>query len=151
MSFVARVPLHGLVRRRGTIAEFAKHEVSTYTLPELAAGKFFALLSRSIPRDRYDAARLMELERDLPDNASFRVAFTCQTAASRSDCRSWSATLAPLSTRDMQQTLVPTLRRSSRDLTAPSRPRSSASSHGATVSVRSSMRSWTAARFAPSS
>ncbi len=111
VSFVARVPLHGLVRRRGTIAEFAEPEVSTYTLPELSAGKFAALLSRSVPRDRYDAAGLMKLEPDLPDDASFRVAFTCQGASARSDCRRWSAPLAPLPARDVQQTLMPMLRR----------------------------------------
>ena len=111
VSFVARVPLHGLVRRRGAIAEFAEREVSTYTLPELSAGKFAALLSRSVPRDRYDAARLVELEPNLPDDASFRLAFTCQAASARRDCRGWSAPLAPLAARDVQQALLPVLRR----------------------------------------
>jgi predicted nucleotidyltransferase component of viral defense system len=111
VSFVARVPLHGLVRRRGTIAEFAEHEVSTYTLPELSAGKFAALFSRGVPRDRYDAVRLIELEPNLPDQASFRVAFTCQAASARRDCRKWSAPLAPLPARDVQRNLLPLLRR----------------------------------------
>ena len=111
VSFVARVPLHGLVRRRGVIAEFAEREVSTYRLPELAAGKFAALLSRTAPRDRYDAASLMVLEPDLPDESSFRVAFTSQAASARRDCRGWPASLAPLLASDVQQSLLPMLRR----------------------------------------
>ena len=55
VSFVACVPMGGLVERRATLPGFESEKVLTYTLPELAAGKFTALLSRVVARDRYDA------------------------------------------------------------------------------------------------
>ncbi len=51
ISFVARVPLGDLVEREAVLTGFESERVLTYTLTELAAGKFTALLARVVARE----------------------------------------------------------------------------------------------------
>jgi predicted nucleotidyltransferase component of viral defense system len=110
ISFVARLPLFGLVERRARLRGFEGETVMTYTMPELAAGKFAALLSRTVARDRYDAVRIVQEDPELLERPEFRLAFTCFAAAAREDAREWSGQLRPLDTQEIRNKLVPVLR-----------------------------------------
>ncbi len=110
ICFVARVPLGGLVERSATLPGFESEQVLTYTLPELAAGKFTAYLSRVVARDRYDAVRILETDSEILRRAEFRLAFTCLAAAARDDARAWKGQLEPLDLQDVRNKLVPVLR-----------------------------------------
>ncbi len=110
VSYVARVPIHGLIERLAVLAGFENAKVLTYTLPELAAGKFTALLSRVVARDRFDAVRILETDPELLQRPEFRLAFTCFAAASREDARAWTGQLAPLDLQDVRNKLIPLLR-----------------------------------------
>ncbi|MCP4594431.1 MAG: nucleotidyl transferase AbiEii/AbiGii toxin family protein, partial [bacterium] len=87
VSYVARIPLWGTVRLPTRFPPEASQEVPTLTLDELAAGKFTALLQRSVARDAYDAAVLLKIAPDLPRRQSFRIAHLCFIASSRDDAR----------------------------------------------------------------
>lgn len=110
ISFVARVPLGGLVERSATLPGFESEKVLTYTLPELAAGKFTAMLSRVVARDRYDAVRLLETDPELLQRPAFRLALTCFAAAAREDARAWNGQVPSLDLQDVRNKLVPVLR-----------------------------------------
>ena len=110
ISFVARVPLSGLIERAALLPGFEAEQVLTYTLPELAAGKFTALLARVVARDQYDAVRILESDPGLLLRPEFRLAFTCFAAAARDDARKWSGRLASLDVQDVRTRLVPLLR-----------------------------------------
>ena len=110
ISYVARVPLFGLVERRPVLEGMGESPVRTYTLPELAAGKFIALLSRTVARDRFDSLRLLELDPDLLERTDFRVAFTCSAAASREDARKFATELPLLDGQEVRNKLIPVLR-----------------------------------------
>lgn len=110
VSFVARVPLGELVEREAVLPGFEQERARTYTLPELAAGKFAALLARRVARDQYDAARILEHDPEILVTSAFRLAFTCFAAASREDARGWSGRLAALDPQDVRTRLVPVLR-----------------------------------------
>ena len=89
---------------------FERERVFTFTLPELAAGKFTALLARVVARDQYDAVRILEHDPAILDTPEFRLAFTCFAAAAREDARGWSGQLAALDPQDVRGRLVPLLR-----------------------------------------
>lgn len=110
VSFVARVPLGGLVERNAVLPGFEQALALSYTLPELAAGKFMALLARAVARDQYDAMRILEHDPDMLGRLEFRLAFVCFAAAAREDARSWSGRLAALDPKDVRSRLVPVLR-----------------------------------------
>lgn len=110
ISFVARVPLARLVERGATLRGFEGETVMTYSLPELAAGKFAALLSRTVARDRYDAVRIFQYDPDILERPEFRVAFTCFAAAAREDASEWQGRLRPLDALEIRNKLVPVLR-----------------------------------------
>ena len=110
ISFVARVPLGGLVERNATLPGFEKDQVLTYTLSELAAGKFTAYLSRAVARDRYDAIQILETDPAILQRPEFRLAFTCFAAAARDDARTWNGQVASLDLQDVRNKLVPLLR-----------------------------------------
>ena len=61
VSYVARVPLWGVVRSVARFPPASVLEVPTLTIDELAAGKFTALVQRSEARDAFDAASLLAL------------------------------------------------------------------------------------------
>lgn len=110
VSFVARVPLGELTERAAVLPGFEEERAVTYTLPELAAGKFTALLARFVARDRYDAVRVLDHDPNVLTTPEFRLAFTCFAAASREDARTWNGQLAPLESHEVRTQLVPVLR-----------------------------------------
>ncbi|MCC6651284.1 MAG: nucleotidyl transferase AbiEii/AbiGii toxin family protein [Candidatus Eisenbacteria bacterium] len=110
ISFVARVPLGELVERAAVLPGFEQERALTYTLPELAAGKFTALLARVAARDQYDAVRILDHDPAILDTPEFRLAFTCFAAAAREDARGWSGQLLALDPQDVRTRLVPVLR-----------------------------------------
>ncbi len=111
VSYVARVPLLGTTRRSSRFPPGPGLHVPTLALEELAAGKFTALLQRSVARDAFDAASLLDLAPDLLARPSFRLAFVCSIAASRNDCRSLRMPAAALDERAIVRELEPMLRR----------------------------------------
>ena len=117
VSFVARVPLGELVERDAVLPGFEPERVLTYTLPELAAGKFTALMARVVARDQYDAVRILEHDPAILDTPEFRLAFTCFAAAAREDARGWSGQLGALDPQDVRDRLVPLLRAAQEPLT----------------------------------
>ncbi|MEE8117792.1 MAG: nucleotidyl transferase AbiEii/AbiGii toxin family protein [Gemmatimonadales bacterium] len=114
VSYVARVPLLGTERRPTRFPPGSEFEVLTLALEELAAGKFTALLQRSVVRDAFDAASLLELAPDLLARPGFRLAFVCSLAASRNDCRSLRVPAAALDARAIARELEPMLRRTAK-------------------------------------
>jgi len=87
VSYVARVPLLGTERLTTRFPKDDPIEVPTLPLLELAAGKFTALVQRSVPRDAFDAVNLLGLMPDLLENLDFRLAFVCSVAGGRHDPR----------------------------------------------------------------
>lgn len=87
VSYVARVPLWGVVRSGMRFPPGNGQDVPSLTIEELAAGKFAALVDRGAPRDVFDAAALLDILPDLPRRVSFRTSFVCSIAAVRTDPR----------------------------------------------------------------
>jgi hypothetical protein len=115
VSYVARVPLWGIVRSAMRFPPGADIQVPTLTIEELAAGKFTALVQRSAARDAFDAASLLDLVPDLLHRPSFRVAFVCFAAAARSDARMLRPSPRLLSDLDLERDLEPLLRQRSHE------------------------------------
>ncbi len=111
VSYVARVPLLGTERRPVRYPPGSELDVLTLAIEELAAGKFTALLQRSVTRDAFDAASLLDLAPDLLSRPGFRLAFVCSIAASRNDCRSFRLPAGALDARAISRELEPLLRR----------------------------------------
>jgi hypothetical protein len=112
LNLVSRIPLYRLTERQSVVPGLEAERAVTYSLPELAAGKFVALMSRVVARDRFDALQLLRLHPGLLEQREFRVAFVCLAAAGRQDPRQWPRELPPLSDRDVFYKLAPTLRNS---------------------------------------
>jgi len=87
VSYVARVPLLGTERLATRFPPDDPIEVPTLSLLELAAGKFTALVQRTVARDAFDAANLLDLVPGLLENTEFRLAFVCSVAGGRHDPR----------------------------------------------------------------
>ncbi len=87
VSYVARVPLLGTERLETRFPPGDPTEVPTLPLLELAAGKFTALVQRTVARDAFDAANLLQLLPGLLDDAELRLAFVCSMAGGRHDPR----------------------------------------------------------------
>ena len=111
VSYVARVPVWGSVRSRILFPPDSDLQVPTLAIEELAAGKFAALVQRSVTRDAFDAANLLTLMPDLVQRPMFRIAFVCFVAGSRSDPRRLEPVDVVLSERTIEQDLDPLLRR----------------------------------------
>ncbi len=111
VSYVARVPLWGSARSRIRFPPDSDLQVPTLTIEELAAGKFAALVQRSVARDAFDAANLLSLMPDLARRPMFRTAFVCLVAGSRSDPRRLERVDVVLPDRTIEQDLDPLLRR----------------------------------------
>ena len=109
VSYVARVPLWSVERRGCLLRELASVKIPSLTLPELAAGKFTALLARSAPRDTFDALNLIEHQPSLFEQPEFRVSFVTQIASSRADLRQPELP-ASLNEKHVETQLVPLLR-----------------------------------------
>lgn len=112
LNLVSRIPFYRLTERQSVVPGLEAEKALTYSLPELAAGKFVALMSRVVARDRFDALQLLRLHPGLLEQREFRVAFVCLAAAGRQDPRRWPRELPPLSDRDVSYKLAPTLRNS---------------------------------------
>jgi len=87
VSYVARVPLLGTERLETRFPPDDTIEVPTLSLLELAAGKFTALMQRTVARDAFDAANLLQLVPELLESTEFRLAFVCSVAGGRHDPR----------------------------------------------------------------
>lgn len=113
VSYVARVPLLNAGRLLTRFPPDAQIEVTTLALKELAAGKFSALMQRSVPRDAFDAANLLTLLPNLLDDAEFRLAFVCTMAGGHLDPRSLTPRDPEPITLDLRQQLLPMLQQNS--------------------------------------
>ena len=111
VSYVARVPLWGVVRFPVRFPPGSTLQVPTLTIEELAAGKFAALVQRSAARDTYDAACLLDLMPDLLARREFRVAFVCSVAAARVDVRELERPRPVMSEVELTRDLEPLLRK----------------------------------------
>ena len=79
----------------------------TLSLLELAAGKFTALMQRTVARDAFDAANLLRLVPDLLENPEFRLAFVCSMAGGRHDPRDLSPSDLVPDAPAVRQQLIP--------------------------------------------
>jgi predicted nucleotidyltransferase component of viral defense system len=109
ISYVARVPLLDTERLATRFPAGDPVEVPTLSLLELAAGKFTALMQRSVARDAFDAVNLLRLAPGMLENADFRLAFVCSIAGGRHDPRSLSPTDPTPTTLAVRQQLIPML------------------------------------------
>ncbi len=109
VSYVARVPLLGTERLRTRFPPDEPAAVPTLSLPELAAGKFTALLQRTVARDAFDAANLLELDPELLDRPGFRLAFVCSMAGGRHDPRDLTPGDPVPDAQAVEQQLLPML------------------------------------------
>ena len=112
VSYVARVPLLGTERMQTRFPQDDPVEVTTLPLLELAAGKFTALMQRTVARDAFDAANLLQSIPDLLEDAEFRVAFVCSMAGGRHDPREMKLVDPAPSELDIRQQLLPVLQQS---------------------------------------
>lgn len=110
VSYVARVPLWGSLRVPVRFPPGSSLQVPTLTIEELAAGKFAALVQRAAARDAFDAASLLDLHQDLLERPSFRIAFVCSAATSRTDARELRLRQPILGARAFERDLEPLLR-----------------------------------------
>ena len=110
VSYVARVPLLDPTRLTTRFPPDDPVDVSTLALPELAAGKFSALVQRSVARDAFDAANLLRLLPGLLDDEAFRLCFVCQIAGGRQDPRELDFRSLVPEVRAVDQQLLPMLR-----------------------------------------
>ena len=111
VSYVARVPMWGVVRVPMRFPPGSAPEVPTLAIEELAAGKFAALVRRSAARDAFDAARLLDLMPDLIQRTEFRIAFLCFVGGSRNDARELRPSVPLLPPRSLEREVEPLLRR----------------------------------------
>ncbi|MFQ5720552.1 MAG: nucleotidyl transferase AbiEii/AbiGii toxin family protein, partial [Acidobacteriota bacterium] len=112
VSYVARVPVLGTVRMPTRFPQDDPVEVTTLPLLELAAGKFTALMQRTVARDAFDAANLLQSMPDLLEDAEFRLAFVCSMAGGRHDPREMQPMDPAPSELDIRQQLLPVLQQS---------------------------------------
>ena len=112
VSYVARVPLLGTERLSTRFPPGDPIDVPTLSLLELAAGKFTALVQRTVARDAFDAANLLQLVPGLPENPEFRLAFVCSVAGGRDDPRDLLPSDQVPSTPAVKQQLIPMLQQS---------------------------------------
>ena len=110
VSYAARVPLLDKVRLTTRFPPDGPVDVPTLSLPELAAGKFAALVQRSVARDAYDAVNLLDLMPGLVDNTEFRLAFVSTLAGGRHDPRDLARRNLVPDVSAVRQQLLPMLR-----------------------------------------
>jgi hypothetical protein len=110
VSYVARVPLLGSERLVTRFPPDRTVEVPTLSLLELAAGKFTALVQRSVARDAYDAANLLRLAPGLLESAEFRLAFVCSMGGGRYDPREIARPDLVPEPHAVREQLIPLLR-----------------------------------------
>lgn len=123
VSYVARVPLYGQVQLPTRFPPGVPVAVASLALTELAAGKFCALMQRSVPRDAFDAANLLRLRPELPEDRDFRLAFVCAMAGGRRDPRSLAPRDPRPSTATVEQQLLPMLQQRSDAMQSAEGPR----------------------------
>lgn len=109
VSYVARVPLLAIERLATRFPQDGPVEVATLGFKELAAGKFTALMQRTVPRDAFDAANLIDRMPGLLEDPEFRLAFVCSMAGGRQDPRKMSPRDPEPTVLDVQQQLLPML------------------------------------------
>jgi len=110
VSYVARVPLLDTERLAARFPPGDPVEVPALCLLELAAGKFTALMQRTVARDAFDAANLMRLVPGLLENEEFRLAFVCSMAGGRYDPRDLAPKDPVPDQAAVKQQLIPMLR-----------------------------------------
>lgn len=115
VSYVARVPLLSTERLATRFPADDPIEVPTLTLLELAAGKFTALVQRTVARDAFDAANLLHLTPGLIQDPGFRLAFVCSVAGGRADPRRLHPPDRAPDLVAVKQQLLPMLRRGADD------------------------------------
>lgn len=111
VNFVQRIPLFGVEERRPRFPPGGDPSVvPVLTLEELAAGKCAALLTRTAPRDAFDAWQLLEVAPDLLARPALRLAFVIQAGSVREDLRSQTGDRIPVTAKAVQEVLLPLLR-----------------------------------------
>jgi predicted nucleotidyltransferase component of viral defense system len=112
LNFMFRVPLWPPVRRDSHQAgSYRAHGILVLDVHELAAGKLAALFTRRQPRDLFDVHQL--LHHQSLDPARLRLAFVAYGAMNRRDWRTVSVEDVSFDPRDVQNQLLPLLRRDS--------------------------------------
>jgi len=111
VNYVSRIPVWGIERIGLRFPPGVRQSVPALAFEELAAGKFAALLHRSVVRDAYDAAALLRIAPDLPRRPRFRVPFVCFIGSSRSNALELSADHIRLEEKAVATELAPLLRR----------------------------------------
>jgi len=114
VSYVARVPLLETLTLPTRFPADQSIEVPTLSLLELAAGKFSALVQRTVARDAFDAANLLLTIPGLLEDPEFRLAFVCSIAGGRHDPRELAPTDPAPTPRAVMQQLVPMLQQGGR-------------------------------------
>ncbi|MBX3356341.1 MAG: nucleotidyl transferase AbiEii/AbiGii toxin family protein [Phycisphaeraceae bacterium] len=109
VNYVARVPVLGTETRPTRFPPEHPVPVATLSLKELAAGKFTALLHRTVPRDAFDAAGLLDQAPHLLEDSEFRLAFVCFMAGARRDPRGMKPRDSVPTRLALEQQLVPVL------------------------------------------
>ncbi|MBI2457250.1 MAG: nucleotidyl transferase AbiEii/AbiGii toxin family protein [candidate division NC10 bacterium] len=111
VNFVQRVPLFDIdYRVPGFPSGGPASRVPVLAVEELAAGKFTALLTRTAPRDAFDAWQLLESVPDLLRRPGLRTAFVVQAAAVRQDLRTKDPSAVRVTARAVRDELLPLLR-----------------------------------------
>ncbi len=111
VNFVQRIPLFDTDYRTPRFPPGASSDrVPVLGIEELAAGKFTALLTRTAPRDAFDAWQLLEEAPDLSQRPRLRTAFVVQAASVRQDLRGKDPGTVRVTAKAVREELLPLLR-----------------------------------------
>lgn len=115
LNFIGAVDREGMVSARpgfeAALAAVCEREGCTVkrTPSEHAGGKFTALVQRTVARDAFDAANLLQSIPDLLEDAEFRLAFVCSVAGGRHDPRCLEPSDPAPTAQAIRQQLLPML------------------------------------------
>lgn len=117
LNFMFRVPLYEVSKRRShIIGERQTQEIPLLDLHELGAGKLAALFSRQASRDLFDAHEL--LTKQSLDFEKFRLICLLYGGMSSKDWRTLSPEKLQFNKKELQQQLIPVLRKTALGNTA---------------------------------
>jgi predicted nucleotidyltransferase component of viral defense system len=112
LNFMFRIPLWPVVTRDShLVGSYKATEIPVLDIHELAGGKLTALLERHQARDLFDTHQILN-RLDL-DRERLRLAFVIYGAMNRKDWRTVSIDDAGFETDDLENHLIPLLRRDS--------------------------------------
>ena len=110
LNFMFRIPLWPIIRRDSrSVGSYQAKGIPVLDIHELAAGKLAALMSRHASRDLFDAHLL--LTRGALDPEKLRLGFVLYGAMNRKDWRTVRLDDVVLNTHEVENQLVPLVRR----------------------------------------